>query len=185
MSTASERWPCFFREHVVSAGVGAAVVKGWPKAPFGILRGMWRRQHCQRLNPYGSDTCPYPKFKCGQEFLLAVRISANAKEPTRYFSKVARSAAARRADNKPLVREDASQVPYRTDEQERPGHTENRSEGPISGRRDHADQGDLAAEGPSLRSPDHRPQRIGELLGQIDPRPHQRRAKNGSESNKR
>lgn len=76
-------------------------------APFGELRRLWRVEHCQELNPYGSDSCPYREEQCALAFYIATeRVTSRfLSSPKGYFKKYARTLAGIRADQKPLQRE--------------------------------------------------------------------------------
>lgn len=102
---------CVFKKGFVTDQVDPLVDEMWKasiggKTPFGDLRNQWRRLHCRTLNPYGdSENCPYDEKDCARAFYAAVREVARAADrvgkldrPVGYFTKVARTYAARRAD---------------------------------------------------------------------------------------
>lgn len=153
--------PCVFSTEFVREQVDPRVKEAFAahgrKAPFGDLRQQWRRQHCQTLNPYSSDFCPYPAEDCALAFLAAVERSADKASPVGYFRKIARSMALDRADHKPLERE--------------------RGTTPRSG---HASPLEIhPEEGQGLRGADRGPQSVGDLLRSLDLGPRQRQADDG------
>jgi hypothetical protein len=120
---------CVFNSSFVREQVDPRVKAAWEqrfeaKAPFSRLRLSWREEHCQTLNPYGSDTCAYRQEQCALSFLAAVEATvANARDASGavgYFRRVARSDATRRADEKPMRRETREEVPTQTQEALRP-----------------------------------------------------------------
>lgn len=155
--------PCVFstafvREQV-DPRVQEAFAAGGRKAPFGDLRQQWRKQHCQTLNPYTSDTCPYPPEDCALAFLAAVEHAADKASPVGYFRKIARTMALDRADNKPLERD--------REPAQRPSPA--------------APPGVHPAEGQDVRGADRGFQSIGDLLRAFDAGPRQGPAHDGEE----
>jgi hypothetical protein len=171
----ARKWECFLSTNMTKT-VDPQVDELWRTAfgkrtPFGDLRNQWRRHHCRTLNPYGSETCPYQLEDCALAFLQTVRVTtrSNPKSPVGYFLRVAKSEAAKRADNKPLRRGLTADnqygsilrtgVPDEEPKAEGPGITGPQTEDSVSRQR--------------MRSAATGPISIGDLLGQIDPRPHQ------------
>lgn len=174
-SPTARKWECFLSTTLPKA-VDPEVNTLWKttfgkRTPFGDLRNQWRRQHCRTLNPYGSDSCPYPLQDCAVSFLIAVDATCRAKpaSPVGYFRAVAKSLAAQRADQKPvrpltdsvmrgnIIR---TGVPDEEPQAQRSGDPGDTSEGTESRQ--------------GLRRPQAGPISIGEVLGQINLRPHQR-----------
>jgi hypothetical protein len=153
--------PCMFSTPFLREQVDPRIKDMWPDAPFGNLRRLWRDRHCAELNPYESQWCPYRPEECATAFLLAVTntVIANPRSRTGYFRAVALSTALKRADDKPLRRE------------ERPGDA-----GGISGR---------IAPRPEVRSRTARPNAIGDVLGALDLGPREGRTQNGPQSHER
>jgi hypothetical protein len=178
-SPTSRKWPCLFGE-ISTKDIDSRVDKLWPgRTPFGDLRNQWRRHHCRTLNPYGSESCPYPLEDCGAAFLQAVEITLEKRpnSPVGYFIKVAKTEAAKRADRKGIQRGLTGHnnygsilrtgVPNETPEDQGPGHAGPATEDSKSRQR--------------MRSSQAGPIRIGEVLGSIDPRSHPRPTPNGEE----
>lgn len=189
-TTTSRTWECLFSTKYAKA-VDPLVDAMWKgaygegKVPFGDLRNQWRRQHCRTLNPYGSESCPYPMKSCAEAFLetVSTTIRARARKPVGYFRKVAKNDAAKRADEKPLSR-DLTTLPLhgsiiRTGVPDE----EPKAQGP----------GDAGAstEGTESRQTDSRgvrstlsgPIAIGDLLGSLDLRSRQGRTPSSEEGN--
>jgi hypothetical protein len=168
---------CVFNSSFVREQVDPRVKAAWEqrfdvKAPFSRLRLSWREEHCQTLNPYGSDTCAYRQEQCALSFLAAVEATvANARDASGavgYFRRVARSDATRRADEKPMRRETHAEVPAQTQEAFRPsdpGHVR------------HSDE-----ERQELSRSRSRPIAIGQVLGGLVPRPRERLSPDGEAS---
>jgi hypothetical protein len=160
---------CVFNSSFVREQVDPRVKAAWEqrfeaKAPFSRLRLSWREEHCQTLNPYGSDTCAYRQAQCALSFLAAVEATvANARDASGavgYFRRVARSDATRRADEKPSRRETNAEVPAQAQETFRPS--------------DPRDEGAGTEEGRWVRSPSSAAMvSIGEVLGGLIPRPRE------------
>jgi len=174
------KWPCVFAQPDIKA-VDKTVQELWietfgRKPNFGDLRNQWRRHHCRTLNPYGSESCPYTYASCARSFLEAAEVTAAAKArvPTPYFGKVAKTTAAKRADEKPLNRGLTPSVSSATFtrtgvlDEERPGHAGTPAEN--------------TEERPRLRSGEDRPFSIGDVLRSLDLRPHQRPPDDGETS---
>ena len=168
---------CVFSSSFVREQVDPRVKAAWEqrfevKAPFSRLRLSWREEHCQTLNPYGSETCAYREEQCAMSFLAAVEATtANARDVSGavgYFRRVARSDATRRADEKPMRRETHAEVPAQTQEAFRP-----------------SDPGHVrlsAEERQDVSRARSRPIAIGELLGGLDLGPRTRPADDGKAS---
>jgi hypothetical protein len=188
------RYPCIFRGRFIRDQVDPRVKELWERttgkpAPFGRLRLSFQRGHCQAINPYGSEDCPYREEECAMAFLGTVQNSLLpwVEDPAAYFVKVARSSGVERADNKPLARERHLEKGPSHTRDVRGGHA------PGSG-------GDLAPLGgvhrerdvpaPVLDEEDHlrrahaRPFAIGNLLGSLYPRTREGRPADGSEGSK-
>lgn len=111
MSRLSKTHPCVFRGEFVRTQVDPRVQRLWKErwsvgAPFGELRRLFRERHCRTLNPYGSESCPYPEHSCALAFYQAVEVSVDfSKNSLGYFRAVCLSGGAKRADEKPLARE--------------------------------------------------------------------------------
>lgn len=187
---------CVFRTAFIREEIDPRVQRAWQEtyetgAPFGKLRQMWKTVHCSKVDPYNTG-CPYSESDCGMAFLIAVErtVGAHPDRPTGYFRAVALTLGLDRADNKPLARDIVRRMDVRKE-----GHTTGPRRSPTEGlprtRPMDARTGDdrLRAggldEGPVVHGANHRPQRIGELLGNLDLRPHQRPTKDVQEGNKR
>lgn len=175
------RWECVFAQF--PGDIDAEVDNLWKtafgkKAPFGDLRNQWRRQHCQTLNPYGSASCAYARSSCARSFLEAVSTTAlsQPKSPVGYFRAVAKTLAAKRADEKPrrgLTWTGTSGIVTRTEV--------------LNEQNDQGDAGTPATsveEGPRLRSPEDRPLAIGDVFRSLNLGPRQEPPKDGSTSTK-
>ena len=162
-----DKWPCVFRgifiREVVDPKVKRAYDAEKKKANFGDLRRTWREEHCKTLNPYGSDTCPYPEHDCALAFYKAATDAAVADNPGGAFRRKARIMALDRAENKPLSRD----APTR---EARSGDA-----GPAPA--------DLR-EGSGVYRPPTRPVRIGSMFGTAHARPRQGQADDGKASPK-
>ena len=168
---------CVFNSSFVREQVDPRVKAAWEqrfeaKAPFSRLRLSWREEHCQTLNPYGSETCAYREEQCAMSFLAAVEATtANARDvrgAVGYFRRVARSDATRRADEKPMRRETHAEVPAQTQEAFRP-----------------SDPGHVrlsAEERRELHRSKTRPIAIGDLLGSLHVGPRAQSADDGEAS---
>lgn len=102
-SRTSTEWPCIFKMPIATERLDPAVKKMWEsqrddRPKWGDLRNTFRRQHCYRLNPWGSETCPFKPESCALAFYEALRQSLNARNPYGYFISVCRSSGALRAD---------------------------------------------------------------------------------------
>lgn len=75
--------------------------------PFAAAQKVWRTEHCPRINPYGSEDCPYDRSDCTLAYYAAM-IRALDAHPDNFvaFSRtVALNSGVDRADNKPLARD--------------------------------------------------------------------------------
>jgi hypothetical protein len=146
-------------------------------APWGSLRRSFREFHCRVINPYGSDTCPYPPGLCVAAFYQSFLDSWIARDPRVYFITVTRSIAAKRADEKPLARD-----------------RDDRLEGAVAEGGPEGRPGDLARGGgadaiPAVASDEaaylhrraSRPTRLRDLLGPYDRGPREGRPDDGQE----
>lgn len=168
---------CVFSTPFIHNEIDPRVQQQWTEtygvgAPFGKLRQMWKAVHCTKVDPYNTG-CPYSQEDCGLAFLVAVErtVGARPDRPTGYFRTVALTLGLDRADNKPLARDTLR----RTDVLKE-GDTEG-SRGSSATRRGATPQERLEDQRAGSSSDLHRatsgPVRISELLGAIDPRPHQ------------
>ena len=102
------KWPCVFRNKIIRESVNPQLHREDPTTPYAAFQKVFRQEHCATLNPYGSESCPYPPEDCALAYLRDAQTTlwnANPKTRIGYFRKVTRSSAAIRADNKPLARE--------------------------------------------------------------------------------
>ena len=102
-SATSAYWPCIFRTELATERLDPAVKKLWDskrtdRPKWGDLRNTFRREHCYRVNPWGSETCPFEPAACGLAFYNAIDQSLYARNPYGYFRSVCRSTGAARAD---------------------------------------------------------------------------------------
>lgn len=155
---------CCFKEPFTREQVDPRVKAKWEaaygkRAPFGNLRAMWVREHCQILAPYDDADCPYDKVDCALSFLTAVEVVTEVKRvsPTGYFRSVARTLAFGRAEDKPLARQRDTGAGQQRDEA-----------GPLGVRR--APRG---------------PERLGDLLRSLDVGPREGRAPDGRQGPER
>lgn len=183
---------CCFREPIVREVIDPHVHDEWRaafgvKAPFGNLRRIWKQRHCETINPYGDEYCPYDKSDCATAFLQAVQVTcAQAKNsPTGYFRSVAQTSALKRADEKPMAR--ATFTP-----DERPRQSRRRTGGqrprhgrlPVGPQEPGPDESGAAAvpvEPSTLRRTVTRPVSVGQVLGSLDLGPRERPADDGTE----
>lgn len=185
----ARKWECWISTNLAEE-IDPAVDKLWrstygKRPPFGDLRNQWRRQHCRTLNPYGSESCPYSMADCAAAFLAAVQVSCRSelKSPVGYFIRVAKSEAAKRADNKPLNRGLTASTVYGSIRRTGVPNEEPKAQGPgITGPPTEGTESRQTDSG-RLRRPSSGPVSIGDLLGQIDPRPHQGSTPTREESN--
>jgi hypothetical protein len=177
---------CVFRGAFIREQVDPRVKTMWlaktgKQPPFGDLRRIWRQRHCNEVNPYGSETCPYTEADCSLAFLQSVEVSLarSTSNPVGYFRRVARSNGERRAETKPLLRDlrhtdNSDVVRRRMDEV---GDSHGASQDPImdgnaQGPGDPRSSPSGPAEGPGdVPRPITRPVPIGDLLGALDLRP--------------
>ncbi len=188
---------CVFSTEFQRVGIDPRVKTEWEEAfgaaaPFAKLRQMWKTQHCVQVDPYNTG-CPYPEVDCSLAFLAAVQRTAGAHpaRPTGYFRAVSHSMGLDRADDKPLQRDMIRRTDVHKEGQpgaipsghgERPGRDDRVAQdgsGIYQG-----DGGGVGEESPDLRRSSHRPVRIGELLGAIDPRTRQRPTTDEQEGDK-
>jgi hypothetical protein len=88
---------------IATERLGPAIKRLWEsrrsdRPKWGDLRNTFRREHCYRVNPYGSETCPFRDADCAMAFYAAVESSLYATNPHGYFKAVCRSTGAARAD---------------------------------------------------------------------------------------
>lgn len=172
-------WPCVFAQAYVRDTVDPWINDEWRGTigghpPFGDLRNMWRRHHCRTLNPYGSESCPYQPTDCARAFQedVATVCMVRPRVPVGYFIKVAKSSAARRADEKPLTRDTVSRATLETQTQgsARPSDAGAPARGTGQGQ-------------PPVSGARSGPVSIGDLLGSLDlgPRPVDQRTRKESQ----
>lgn len=183
------RWPCIFRESFVRLEIDPRLQEHWREAygqgaPFGRLRKLWRDFHCAELNPYGSETCPYPKEACGDAFARAVESTlqvASAAGAGGYFRRVAHSTAQVRADYKPLARDaQGPRQPADLPDGDRTGQPDLRE-------RRHPEwlgEEPYPDSGISLHRVGDRPVLVRDLLRSLDVGPREGRAPDGQEGRK-
>lgn len=102
-SRTSAEWACIFKQPIATERLDPAIKKLWEsrrsdRPKWGDLRNTFRREHCYRLNPWGSETCPFKVESCAMAFYTAVEQSLDARNPYGYFISVCRSSGAMRAD---------------------------------------------------------------------------------------
>lgn len=170
------RWPCIFGSAYTKEQIDPTIQSVWKAkfgkgAPFGALRQMWRQEHCSRLNPYGSDTCPYAQRDCAEELRATAEeaIALSHTNPRGLFRSLARTRAIVRADNKPLPR---NSVTMRTDVT---------PQGPS----DPGAANPNPEEGRGLRRPAGGLTAVGDLLRALDPGARQKRTEDGKEGTER
>jgi hypothetical protein len=177
MASNTRNYPCIFAHPspFLRGQIDPRIDVAWKrrfeaKAPFGNLRRLWREEHCAELNPYGSDGCPYSEEECSLAFFQAVERTVfqarDKRSASGYFRAVARSAAFRRADEKPLAREQRAKGP---------GYPRAAQVGPLPGRRGSPEAGNEVA----VRSRLSRPDAIGSLLAGLDLGPREGPADDG------
>jgi len=170
-SSTSAEWPCIFKMPIATERLDPAIKKLWEsrradRPKWGDLRNTFRREHCYRLNPWGSDTCPFIESSCAMAFYSAVEQSLDARNPYGYFRSVCRSTGAARAD---LGVERKARM--RTDEG---GAGASRlREGPSTGLREERQpplipgvEADVAVRG--VRGTSARPTALGDVLRTLD-----------------
>ena len=180
---------CIFSTPFIHDQIDPRVDEAWRetyrvKAPFAKLRQMWKTQHCVQVDPYNTG-CPYSEEDCAMSFLVAVErtVGFHPERPTGYFRAVAHSMGLDRADNKPLARDTLRRTDVRKEGDARTA-SRDLSAGPSS----NGESGPAPVKTTDLRRTDHRPQRIGELLGSLNLGPHPREERDGDrkeEGNKR
>lgn len=115
MAVKPTRWPCVFRRPEIRQDVNPRLQRAYRESikpgadpPYGALQGLWRREHCREINPYGSDTCPYEARDC---ILAYYKTAMDAIEQpgvrsvTGLFRILAHRRGLDRAENKPLARD--------------------------------------------------------------------------------
>lgn len=165
--------PCVFTTPFMIEQVYPRLYEDDPAFPFSALIRLWRKEHCATINPYGSESCPYPAEDCAIAFMLAAQQSALAKTSrVGLFKSIARSTGLTRAENKPLARD----AIIRTDgQQNRPsglrgGPGTGSADGvladrqPRIGRAGQVPPGVPGGRSMGVRGSSHRPQALGDLL---------------------
>lgn len=99
----SAEWPCIFPTPLATDRLDPAIKRLWEshrsdRPKWGDLRTTFRKQHCRRVNPWGSETCPFKPEDCAMAFYSAVEQSLYATNPYGYFVSICRSTGAARAD---------------------------------------------------------------------------------------
>jgi hypothetical protein len=140
------KYECVFKDPFIKE-LNAKLYELDHKTPFGAFQKAFRAEHCGTLNPYGSDTCPYPRDDCALAYYADAVKTLETARTSRIglFRKITRTHAAIRADDKPLARET-----IRTNGQEDAARPVERGDGA----------------GPRLRT--RRPRSIGDLFGGDD-----------------
>lgn len=106
MSKSSKKWPCIFTDDRFRNDTLPHLWKTEPGAPIGVFTKLFRTQHCQTINPYGSEACPFDPRECSFEFLVIAEESMLArKSPIGLFRLIAKNRGMNRAENKPLARD--------------------------------------------------------------------------------
>ena len=185
----AQRWPCIFGKYAaehVDPYIKQTFEDFEETPKWGDMRGIWRRLHCQTLNPHGSEDCPFSERECGLAFTDAVLETLTAR-PRRFgalFRYVARRRGAERAD---AAQGSRHQRNSRRGTQ--PGHHPAMGEpaAVVQGPRGRHSGTDADVPGGAeelLRRPNSGPTRIGTLFGEIDlgPRSPARRGNEGEES---
>lgn len=94
----SARWPCVVGSHRREA---VEIMAGYlPPGRFGPFIRAWRIYHCQTVNPYGSDGCPYPASSCLAAFREAIEAASQAAKPIPYFVRYAHQSGLNRAEDR-------------------------------------------------------------------------------------
>jgi hypothetical protein len=99
------KWACLF---VTDEGkrINKHIYQRDPTAKFGALTKIWRDEHCDRINPYGSDDCPYTMAECAAAYFRVWQGSRNIG----HFRIRSKRLGMIRAENKPrdtrVVQED-------------------------------------------------------------------------------
>jgi hypothetical protein len=111
----SNFWPCVFNDDFVREQVDPRLKAEWEdqrddKPKWGDLRTTFRKEHCRRINPYGSENCPFKPEDCAIAFLKGVVKSMKARNPHGYFVQVARSSGAARADESLVLKAERARM---------------------------------------------------------------------------
>lgn len=122
-SRTSTEWPCVFGTDFVREQIDPRVKAEWAdarddKPKWGDLRNTFRREHCATVNPWGSETCPFPVEQCGIAFLKAVQQSLKARNAHAYFIRVARASGSYRADGSVEIKAQRARMRTTEDEDE-------------------------------------------------------------------
>src|SRR5258708_5012991 len=103
---AVRKFSCVFRHPMIHDEVNPRLAAISKKAPFGAFQRIWRTEHCQNLNRWSSDDCPYRKEDCVIAYWKTASDALNAEtSPIGLFRILARRRAYDRAENKPLMRD--------------------------------------------------------------------------------
>lgn len=149
----NSKWPCIFGLEFTRKDIHKRLYKQYPKYPFGAFTRAWRWEHCARINPYGSESCPYEPTDCALAYFKTAQDAMEAHtSKVGLFKALAKRRGMIRAENKPLPRDRV-----RTD------GLEERASGLRSGARTGPDD-DLLEDGtpaPSLTRPLARDESVG------------------------
>ena len=107
------RWPCIFKRPEIRADVNPRLKRAYQEyvkpgkyPPYAALQGLWRKEHCQTINPYGSDSCPFEARDCVlayyQASMKAIEEPGVRSVPG-LFRILAKRCGIERADNRPLA----------------------------------------------------------------------------------
>lgn len=178
----AETHPCIFKNEETKEFIkqaDARIQAAWrskgTEPKFGDMRRVWRERHCQKLNRYSSEDCPFSKTACAMVYEAnALQAAEDAKtSPMGWFWARAGFSAGMRQE-----------MGYnRTDGPSRSSLARSAREGLAAGQRGDAGRGDQPKDRVSRSGGG--PQRIGELLGPYDPRTRQTPTENGEEGKKR
>jgi hypothetical protein len=164
------KYPCIFKTDFHKEQINPRLSE-LGKVPFGDFTKSWRREHCARINPYGSEVCPYATEDCSISFLKVAEQAMRADNPGAYFRVAAMRTGIRRADLKPLARERYS----RTDGQQegaggiRRGTSPGSPHVPGSALAAHPDRRVAGDGSMGVHRSRHRPQTLGSVLRGDDP----------------
>lgn len=109
------RWPCIFRRPEIRQDVNPrlqrayrAHIKPDGHPPYSALQGLWRKEHCRTINPYGSESCPYEPRDCVLAYYQAsmkAMEEPGVRSVTGFFRVLAKRYGLERSDNRPLARD--------------------------------------------------------------------------------
>ena len=111
-----DKYPCVFSTTFLKEQVDARLYELDKKTPFGAFRKIWKEEHCSRINPYGSESCPFTSEDCSMAFYqVAKRALLNndtRNQRVGFFRKDARWTGIERSENKPGLRGGPEQGPF-------------------------------------------------------------------------